>query len=181
MRIDAATSGLLVVDVQERLAPAIHEGERVIENAGWLIKVAREVDVPVRLTEQYPQGLGPTVPQVRAQVLDDELLEKVHFSCMESDNIRRQLARLGRRQIIMAGTEAHVCVLQSALALVAEGYEVFVVADAVSSRKPQDAELALARMRDAGVRIVTREMVAFEWLHRADTDLFRRVQQRYIR
>ncbi|MFV8835610.1 hydrolase [Aquisalimonas sp.] len=181
MRINAATSGLLVVDVQERLAPAIHEGERVIENAGWLIKVAREVDVPVRLTEQYPQGLGATVSQVRAQVLDDEVLEKVHFSCMESDNIRRQLARIGRRQIIMAGTEAHVCVLQSALALVEEGYEVFVVADAVSSRKPRDAELALERMRDAGVRVVTREMVAFEWLHRADTDLFRRVQQRFIR
>lgn len=181
MRINAATSGLLVVDVQEKLAPAIHEGERVIENVGWLIKVAREVDVPVRLTEQYPQGLGPTVQRVRAQVLDDEVLEKVHFSCMESDNIRRQLARLGRRQIIMAGTEAHVCVLQSALALVAEGYEVFVVADAVASRRPQDAEVALERMRDAGVRIVTREMVAFEWLHRADTDVFRRVQQRYIR
>ncbi len=177
----AQTSCLLVVDVQERLAPAIFESERVIENTGWLIKVAREVDLPVRVTEQYPQGIGPTVPEIRALVLDDELMEKVHFSCMESDAIRRQLAGLGRRQIVVAGTEAHVCVLQSALALVRNGYEVFVVADAVSSRRPRDAELGLERMRSEGVRIVTREMVAFEWLNRAGTDLFRRVQQRLIK
>ncbi|MEX0871300.1 MAG: hydrolase, partial [Aquisalimonadaceae bacterium] len=147
----------------------------------WLIKVAREVDIPIRLTEQYPSGLGGTVPAVRSLVLDDELLEKVHFSCMESDNIRRELVNLGRRQIIIAGTEAHVCVLQSALAMVSEGYEVYVVADAVSSRRPLDAELALARMRAGGVHIVSREMVAFEWLNRADTELFRRVMPRFIR
>lgn len=181
MQMRAETSCLLVVDVQERLAPAIHAGDEVTANAAWLIKLAREVDLPVRVTEQYPQGLGPTVEAVRALVLDDELLQKVHFSCMESDSIRRHLAALGRRQIIMAGTEAHVCVLQSALGLVREGYEVFVVADAVSSRKPRDTELALERMRTAGVQVVSREMVAFEWLHRADTDLFRHVQRRYIR
>ena len=181
MRIEANKSCLLVVDIQERLAPAIHQSDDIIANAGWLIKVAREVDVPVRITEQYPQGLGSTVAPLRSLVVDEELLEKVHFSCMESDPIRRQFASLGRQQIVMAGTEAHVCVLQSALALVRDGYDVFVVADAVSSRKPRDAELALERMRDAGVGIVTREMVAFEWLYRADTELFRRVQKRFIR
>ena len=181
MLMNAQSSCLLVVDVQERLAPAILDSERVIDNTSWLIKVAREVDVPVRVTEQYPQGIGPTVPSVRALVLDDELMEKIHFSCMESDAIRRQLARLGRRQVIMTGTEAHVCVLQSALGLVREGYEVFVVADAVSSRRELDADVALERMRGEGIRIVTREMVAFEWLNRADTDLFRRVQQRFIK
>ena len=181
MLISAEQSCLLVVDVQEKLAPAIHESERVIENVGWLIKVAREVDLPVRLTEQYPQGLGPTVAATRALVLDDELMEKVHFSCMESDAIRRQLAGLGRRQIVITGTEAHVCVMQSALGLVRSGYEVYVVADAVSSRSPVDTEMALERMRGEGGRVVTREMVAFEWLNRADTDLFRRVQQRFIK
>ena len=181
MRMNASTSCLLVVDVQERLAPAIHEGERVVENAGWLIKVAREVDLPVRVTEQYPKGLGPTVPDLRSLVLDDELLEKVHFSCMESDHIRRELAALGRRQIVIVGTEAHVCVLQSALGLTQDGYEVYVVADAVSSRRPSDTEHALARLRGEGVRVVTREMVAFEWLARADTEIFRKVMPRYIR
>ncbi len=181
MRMNASTSCLLVVDVQERLAPAIHEGDRVVENAGWLIKLAREVDLPVRITEQYPRGLGHTVAALRSLVLDDELLEKIHFSCMESDHIRRELASLGRRQIIMAGTEAHVCVLQSALGLIQEGYEVYVVADAVSSRRPQDADLALERMRMEGVRVVSREMVAFEWLARADTELFRKVMPRFIR
>ena len=181
MRISAETSCLLVVDIQDKLAPAIHESDQIIENAAWLIRIAREVDLPVRLTEQYPQGLGATVAQVRSQVVDEEVLEKVHFSCMDSDPIRRHLAAVGRRQIVVAGTEAHVCVLQSALGLVADGYEVFVVADAISSRKPRDVDVAIERMRDAGVRIVTREMVAFEWLNRADTELFRRVQQRFIR
>ncbi|SEO67740.1 hydrolase [Aquisalimonas asiatica] len=181
MRMNVDTSCLLVIDVQERLAPAIHEADRVTENAGWLIKVAREVDVPVRVTEQYPQGIGPTIPAIRTLLLDDEIMEKTHFSCMDSDAIRRQLAGLGRRQVVIAGTEAHVCVLQSALGLVREGYEVYVVADAVSSRRESDAIMATERMRGEGIRVVTREMVAFEWLHRADTEVFRRVQQRYIR
>ncbi|MCC5857055.1 MAG: hydrolase [Ectothiorhodospiraceae bacterium] len=181
MLINAASSCLLVVDVQERLTPAIHEGVRVVENTGWLIKVAREVDVPIRLTEQYPKGLGHTVPEVRSLVLDEEVLEKVHFSCMASDHIRRELASLGRRQIIVAGTEAHVCVLQSSLSLLQEGYEVYIVADAVSSRRPQDVQTALERMRHEGVRVVTREMVAFEWLNRADTEVFRKVMPRFIR
>lgn len=181
MLINANQSCLLVVDIQERLAPVIHDSDRIIDNAEWLIRLAREVDLPVRLTEQYPQGLGPTVARVRSQVLDDEVLEKVHFSCMESDTIRREFAGLGRRQVVVAGTEAHVCVLQSALGLLRDGYDVFLVADAVSSRSPRDAELALERMRDAGAKIVTREMVAFEWLRRADTDLFRRIQKRFIR
>ncbi len=181
MLMNAGSSCLLVVDVQERLTPAIHEGERVVDNAGWLIKVAREVDVPIRLTEQYPKGLGPTVAAVRSLVLDEELLEKIHFSSMASDHIRRELASLGRRQIVIAGTEAHVCVLQTTLGLLQEGYEVFVVADAVSSRRAVDADLALQRMARQGAQVVSREMVAFEWLGRADTEVFRRVMPRFIR
>ncbi len=181
MRISVETSCLVVVDVQERLAPAVDGGERVIENAGWLIKIAREVAVPLLVTEQYPKGLGHTVQALRSLLVDDEVMEKVHFSFMDSDPIRRQLASLGRRQIVVVGTEAHVCVLQSALGLLSEGYEVFVVADAVSSRRPADAEVALQRLRDEGVRVVTREMVAFEWMNRAGTDTFRRISKKYIR
>lgn len=181
MRISVETSCLVVVDVQERLAPAVDGGERVIENAGWLIKIAREVAVPLLVTEQYPKGLGHTVQALRSLLVDDEVMEKVHFSFMDSDPIRRQLASLGRRQIVVVGTEAHVCVLQSALGLLSEGYEVFVVADAVSSRRPADAEVALQRLRDEGVRVVTREMVAFEWMNRAGTETFRRISKKYIR
>jgi nicotinamidase-related amidase len=181
LRISVETSCLVVVDVQERLAPAVAGGERVIENAGWLIKIAREVAVPLLVTEQYPKGLGHTVQALRSLLVDDEVMEKVHFSFMDSDPIRRQLASLGRRQIVVVGTEAHVCVLQSALGLLSEGYEVFVVADAVSSRRPADAEVALQRLRDEGVRVVTREMVAFEWMNRAGTDTFRRISKKYIR
>lgn len=181
LRMQAALSCLLVIDVQEKLIPAIHDGDSVMDSVAWLIKLSREMDVPVRVTEQYPRGLGTTVPQIRSLVLDDELLEKVHFSCMETDTIRRQLAAMGRRQVIMAGTEAHVCVLQSVFQLLEEGYQVFVVDDAVSSRRPRDVELALARMQGAGAQIVSREMIAFEWLKCAGTELFKRISKGYIR
>ncbi|WP_345894688.1 hydrolase [Methylonatrum kenyense] len=181
LRMQAALSCLLVIDVQQKLIPAIPGGDQVLESVAWLIKLSREMDVPVRVTEQYPRGLGPTVPEIRSLVLDDELLEKVHFSCMDADTIRRQMAAMGRRQVIMAGTEAHVCVLQSVFQLLEEGYQVFIVDEAVASRKPRDAELALERMRAAGAQIVSREMVAFEWLNCAGTELFRTVSKNYIR
>ena len=181
LRMTSSASCLLVIDVQEKLIPAIHGGEAVLDHVAWLIRLARELDVPVRLTEQYPRGLGPTVAKVRSQVLDDELLEKVHFSCLDADPIRRELAALGRRQVILAGTEAHVCVLQSVFQLLEEGYQVFVVDDAVSSRRPRDVELALARMQGAGAQIVSREMIAFEWLNCAGTELFKRISKGYIR
>ncbi len=180
LRMTSSASCLLVIDVQEKLIPAIHGGEAVLDHVAWLIRLARELDVPVRLTEQYPRGLGPTVARVRSQVLDDELLEKVHFSCLDADPIRRELAALGRRQVILAGTETHVCVLQSAFQLLEDGYQVFVVDEAVASRKPRDTELGLARMRDAGAQVVSREMVAFEWLNRAGTDQFKKVSKTFI-
>ena len=181
MRLQAEESCLLVVDLQDRLLPAVAGGDDVVGEAVWLIKVARELAVPVRLTEQYPHGLGATVPAVRGLVVDEELHEKVHFACTESDALRRDLVGTGRRQVVIAGAEAHVCVLQSALGLLREGYAVFVVAEAVASRRERDRDLALERMRQCGIQVLSREMVAFEWLNQAGTDAFRRVQRRYIR
>jgi nicotinamidase-related amidase len=174
-------SCLLVVDLQQRLMPAIADAERVVATASWMIRLAREFDVPVRVSEHCPEAIGTTLPSLRSLLLDDEVLPKVHFSCMESTRIRRELSGLGRRQVIMVGAEAHVCVLQTALGLLRDGYEVFVLSDGVSSRRPADAALALDRLRQAGVSIVNAEMVAFEWLERADTELFKRVLKRYIR
>ncbi len=181
MLLRAERSALLVVDVQARLVPAISEGERVIANCAWLIGVARELDVPVRVSEQYPKGIGPTVEEVRRLVEDAEVLEKTHFSCGAEPDCREALLELGREQIVVCGVEAHVCVLQTVLDLLELDKRVFVVADAVSSRRPADAECALRRMRQGGAEIVTREMVAFEWLHKAATDRFRKISREFLK
>ena len=176
----AERSLLLVVDAQARLLPAVHDGEQVLANCIWLVKVANELKVPVILSEQYPQGLGPTVPQLRELVAAENIVEKVHFSCVAEGCLPR-IPAYSRDQVVLAGTEAHVCVLQTCLGLLAEGKQVFVVADAVSSRDPANRDLALERLRQNGAQIVSREMVAFEWLQRAGTDLFRRVSREFLR
>lgn len=181
MLIDNAESCLLVVDIQERLVPAIHEGDRVVDNAAWLMEIARELGVPTLVSEQYPRGLGPTVERLRDLAPEDGVVEKVHFSCAAAPECRRRLDGLRRRQVVITGIEAHVCVLQTAVGLAEADWSVFVVADAVSSRRAADAELGLARMRASGVEIVCREMVAFEWLHQAGTDQFREISKRFLR
>ncbi len=180
MLIKARESRLLVVDVQERLVPAIHDHEQIVENIGWLMRIAGELEVPVLMSEQYPRGLGPTVPELRELMSEDDIVEKIHFSCAASPECRKKIDRR-RRQIVIVGIEAHVCVLQTALGLLADSYEVYIVADAVSSRRAADAELALERLRRDGVRVVGREMVAFEWLHQAGTDQFRDISKRFLR
>ena len=176
----AETSTLLVVDVQEKLLPHICEAERVLENCLWLVRVAHRLQVPVVASEQYPRGLGPTVAQLRETLQGSPIRQKVGFSCAGEQTIM-ELEAMARPQIVLAGTEAHVCVLQTALELRDLGKQVFAVANAVSSRVPADRDLGLARMRDAGVQIVSREMVAFEWLKHAGTPLFREVSREFLR
>lgn len=179
MRVE--TSCLLVVDLQERLLPAIHQADQVVTHGAWLIQIARRLGVPVLASEQYPQGLGHTVSAIRELLPAEAFMEKNHFSCAADRDCMRRIDALGRDQIIVIGTEAHVCVLQTALDLRAASKEVYLVADAVSSRSPRDVELALERMRAEGVRIVSREMVAFEWLHQAGTDRFRAISREFLR
>lgn len=180
MLIERDKSALLVVDIQERLLPHIHDGQAVLDNAVWLVKVAQRLGVPVMVSEQYPKGIGPTVAVLRGLTFPENVAEKLHFSCIAAKCLDR-LPGAERPQVVVAGTESHVCVLQTVLDLRARGREVFVVADAVGSRRPSDKELALARMRGHGIEIVSREMVAFEWLKQAGTDLFREVSREFLR
>ncbi len=173
MLCSAAESTLVVIDIQERLAPAIHACDHVVAATGWLMDVAAKLQIPTHLTEQYPKGLGPTVASLRSRVEDIRIHEKTHFSWWREGGVADVLTR---EQVMLAGTEAHVCVLQTALDLADAGYDVFVVDEAVGSRRPSDKQRGLERMRQAGLTIVTREMVAFEWLERAGTDAFRAVQ-----
>ncbi len=180
MLIDARRSQLLVVDVQERLLPAIHEHERLLANVIWMMRAAQMIGVPVAAIEQYPKGLGRTVKGVRELLPDGAVAQKAHFSAVAAQCLAN-LPGADRAQVVLVGIEAHVCLMQTALELLEEGKKVYVVADAVSSRRAADRDLALARMRQEGARIVSREMVVFEWLGEAGTPLFRSVSREFLR
>lgn len=175
MLLSAADSLLLVVDIQDRLLPVMSDGERVVQNAVRLLQAARSLDVPVLLTEQYPQGLGATVPPVRAAAGSAPALAKRDFSAWADPAIRAHIEDSQRPQIVVAGIEAHVCVLQSALQLVTAGYRVAVATDATSSRHADSVTVAQRRMAGAGVTLATTEMCLFEWLGTAAHPAFKTV------
>ena len=176
MLMAAEAAQVLLVDVQERLLPAMANPQEVAANAALVLHAAQAMGVPVTVSEQYPKGLGPTVPALR-QAAGGEPIEKIEFSCLRNPALADRLRGLGRRQLVVAGIEAHVCVLQTVADARAEGFEVFVVADATGSRKPESRERATARMAAAGAEIVTAEMVVFEWLGRADVPQFRELSK----
>ena len=180
MKLDANRSILLVVDLQDGLLPAIEHSDQVVGHAAWLIGVARELGVPVLVTEHYPSGVGATTEKIGRLITPDERIEKIYFSAVAEGNLLSHPAAQ-RQQWVVCGTESHVCVQQTVLDLLAAGRNVAVVEEAVGSRKATDKALALERMRQLGAQIVSREMVAFEWLNRAGTDLFRSVLKGYIR
>ncbi|HHW1742447.1 TPA: hydrolase [Pseudomonas aeruginosa] len=180
MLIRAATSTLLVVDIQERLLPAIDDGPALVEYSQWLLRVARALDVPVLASEQYSKGLGPTVAALRDELEPTQILEKLDFSAAADGALLRAPGG-DRRQFVVCGSEAHVCVLQTVLDLLGRGREVFVVEEAIGSRRPSDKALAVERMRQAGAMIVSREMVALEWMERAGSDRFREISRNFIR
>ena len=171
----ADSSQLLLIDIQERLAPATLDGERVIERAGILLDAAALLNVPHTISEQHPRGLGPTVAAVLEKADRARVFDKVHFSCQADDRLAAVFAETGRRDLILCGMEAHVCVLQTALDLAEAGYRVHVVEDAIASRTAQNRGLAVERMRKAGIEIVSTEMVLFEWLRTAGHPDFRAV------
>lgn len=181
MLLQASRSFLLVIDIQSRLAPAIDKGSAVINNSCWLIEIARELGIPIRATEQYPQGIGESVPPIKDRLEASEILQKMHFSALKEPGIKQQLDDLDRKQVVIVGTEAHVCVFQTAVNLLEAGYQVYLVEEAVGSRKARDKELALKRLKQMGAQIVCREMVAFEWLEKSGTDTFRKVVKEWIK
>jgi nicotinamidase-related amidase len=177
MLMNAERSHLIVVDLQARLMPAILDGETIIPRVNILSKAAARLGIPVTVTEQYPQGLGPTVSAVLEFVPGDAVvLPKTSFSAAGDRATAERVTSLrgrGLNQLVICGVEAHVCVLQTALGFRNAGFDVFVVADAVSSRSAHSVSAACARLLHAGCHWVTTEMVVFEWLERAATEDFR--------
>ena len=178
MLLSPEESCLLVVDVQERLLPAMSSPDNLVNSISLLLKAADLLDVPVLASEQYPKGLGPTVPVLNEWLDLQSTIEKIEFSCAANAVIRDRVVGLGRRQLVICGIEAHVCVLQTAIGFQTDGLpaaegQVFVVADAVDSRDPANRTLALQRIRQDGVQVVATEMVVFEWLGQAGTPAFK--------
>jgi nicotinamidase-related amidase len=164
---------LVVIDLQSRLFPAIAEGSAVLGRCRVLIQAASRLGVPVMVTEENPAGLGHSVPAIAELVPADAIHEKMAFNAAAETAFMRRFAAHGRPQAVLCGMEAHVCVLQTALGLHAEGAQVFVAADAVGSRRSDDRAAALARLASDGVRVITAEMAVFEWTRTAADPAFR--------
>lgn len=174
--LDKNRSVLVLIDFQERLFPHVHEYESVLARIDLLLFAANLLHVPVLLTEQYPKGLGGTVEPIRKELPNIRPLEKLTFSCAAVSDFNEWLASFRRDQILLAGIETHICVAQTALDLVSKGMNIYVIADATSSRKPLDAQIALHRLDRSGMTITTAEAVVFEWLGRAGTEEFKAIQ-----
>lgn len=181
MLIRADRSCLLLVDVQEKLIKHIDKHHRVVANCEWLLRAAKAMQIPILVSEQYPSGLGTTVPELRELVPAADIVEKIHFSCASDENCLTRINNLGREQIVVIGIEAHVCVLQTAIELSEKDKEVFVVVDAISSRDSNDKKYAVRRMLGCGIQIVTKEMVLFEWMERAGTQRFKEMSKEFLR
>lgn len=170
-------SQALVIDIQDKLLPAMSGAQDALANSVRLVQAAARLNVPITVSQQYPKGIGATVDELRQHLPETSVtLDKMAFSCMGDEGLRKrieQLAADGREQVVVWGIEAHVCVLQTALEIVGAGLQCFVVADAVASRSPASKKLALARMQAAGVSVVSAEMAIFEWLGVAGTPDFK--------
>jgi nicotinamidase-related amidase len=173
--LDTGNTVLLLIDFQERLFPVMHDKEKLLRNVLKLIKGIQVLAVPIILTEQYPKGLGPTIPEIKALIPGVKPIEKICFSCSDEPSFGEALGALKRRQVLIAGIEAHVCVYQTAMALARAGYEVQVVGDGVASRDPENKLVALFKMGAAGVSPTTTEMALFELLKAASGDKFKQI------
>jgi nicotinamidase-related amidase len=175
-RLSPLNSAVLVVDVQEKLLAVMPDAPGLIRDVGFLLDVANLLNVPTLATEQYPQGLGPTSPAL-VRRLNHERPTKVAFSCCGAPGLLSELRQLGRPNVVVCGMEAHVCVLQTVLDLLAEGLQVFVTVDAIQSRFAVDHKTAVKRMDRAGAVLTTCETTAFEWLGGSDNPQFKAVSK----
>lgn len=180
LKLDRNRCAFLLVDLQEKLANAMPPDglARLERNVLALVEGAKALDVPLLVTEQYPQGIGATLPAIRAALPEGVTpIEKVEFSCLLVPAVRGELERLGRRQIVVAGMEAHICVFQTARDLAAAGYQVFVPYDAVLSRVDDNRRVGLELAQRAGAVTTATETVLFDLLGRAGTPEFKAVSR----
>lgn len=184
---DASKTSLLIIDMQEKLLPVIEDHAAVLRSTVFLVEAARLLNVPIHVSEQYPKGLGRTVPELQTALqcssnagAESLPVEKMRFSAAEAFQpllAGTRKARDAWRSVVLAGIETHICVQQTALELLASGYQVFVIADAVGSRFSSDKQTALQLLRDAGVIATSAESIVFEWCGSAEHPAFRSLSQ----
>ena len=175
LRIKKEDAVLVAVDFQEKLLPAMHDWEKVEKNMIKLSKGLNVLDVPKIVTQQYTKGLGPTVESIAQSLGTFEPVEKVSFSAYENETFRNQLNALGKRTVILTGIEAHICVEQTALDLLENGYLVALVSDCIESRDSKNKKVSIKRLRDAGVLITSCESVLYEMLGSAAAPQFKQI------
>ncbi len=168
-------TALLLIDIQENILAVMNEPEQVIRNSLNLIKGFKVLNIPIFYTEQYPKGLGPTASPLLKELEGLSVIQKMSFSCSGVPNFFTRLIDNNVSQVVIAGIESHICVQQTALDLLASGFQVDVAADATSSRKETDYKFALKRMRTHGIEITTSEAILFELLTVAGTDEFKEI------
>ena len=166
-------TALVIIDIQSKLWNVMNEKEALLENAQKLVKGMQIMGIPIILTEQNPKGLGPTVPELAQCMPEVRPLSKMDFSCCRNQEFQQVLDKLSRRQILICGIESHICVYQTALALLGSSYEVQVVADVVSSRSVRNRDIALSRLQSEGAKLTVSEMALYELLGTAESAQFK--------
>jgi nicotinamidase-related amidase len=175
-RLDKDRTVIVVVDLQERLLPAIRDRERVLGNARLLLRLAQAASLPVVLTTQYKKGLGELLPEVTALAPSATPIDKVSFGCFGDASFQARLVDLkGRDQLVVSGVESHICVAQTVLGALDNGYRVHVASDAVGSRTEENRQVGLLRMQAAGAVVTSTEMAIYELLSRSDSDAFKKM------
>jgi len=176
--LDRNNAALLIIDIQERLAVVMDKKEMVVRNTLHLVELAKMLNIPVVVTEQYPKGLGKTLPEIQSALPAYLPIEKVSFNCCGEESFNEQMKRLGKKKIIVTGMETHICVLQTSLGLMKAGFDVHLVTDAVCSRTKANWRSGLELIRDAGGVLTNTETVLFQILGVAGTPEFKAISNR---
>jgi nicotinamidase-related amidase len=176
--LDKNNAALLIIDIQERLAAVMKQKDQVLRNVLHLVELAKMQNIPIVVTEQYPKGLGRTLPGIASALPARILVEKVSFNCCGEASFNEQVKRLGKKRLMVTGMETHICVLQTSIGLLAEGYDVHLVSDAVCSRTKENWRSGLEFIRDAGGVVTNTETALFQLLGVAGTPEFKAISQR---
>lgn len=174
-RLTTDNTFLVIIDIQERMFRPMYEKEILLQNALKLIRGAQVLELPIIMTEQYPAGLGKTLPEITEIIPNVRPVEKLTFSCCGVEGFVDAASLLGRKQALVIGIEAHVCVYQTAIDLLTLGYGVHVAVDCISSRAQENKKIAVKKMNSAGIHLISAEMALFEILKSASSDKFKQI------
>jgi len=171
-------AGLIIIDIQDKLAASMKHKDQVVANTLHLIEIAKLLQMPIVLTEQYPKGLGPTLPEIKEALPVYDPFEKLSFDCCQESGFLEKAASLGRKKWIITGMEAHICVLQTSLGMMQAGHTVQVVQDAVCSRSKSNFKTGINFMDAAGAVLTCTEIVLFQLLQKAGSEVFKIISKR---